>query len=110
MKTPQKTCCALALTSLFLIGCGAPKPPLPSGERIPVNSTHESSAVTRSRLADEPPSLDPFEKPVAVPVVMPLNDSVASDAALESAPVVLQAAPAEEEALAPAQNDQNAKE
>ena len=110
MKTPQKICCALALTSLFLTGCGAPKPPLPSGERIPVNSTQESPTVTRSRLADEPPSLDPFEKPAAAPVVVPLNDSVASDAALESAPVVLQAAPAKDEDLVPAQNDQNAKE
>lgn len=110
MKTPQKICCALALISLFLTGCGAPKPPLPSGERIPVNSTHESPAVTRSRLADEPPSLDPFEKPTAAPVVVPLNDSATSGAALESAPVMLQVAPAEEEGLASAQDDQNVKE
>lgn len=110
MQTPLKICCALALTSLFLTGCGAPKPPLPSGERIPVNSAPLSQTVNRSRLADEPPSLDPFEKPAVTPVVVPLNDSVASDAASESAPVVLQAAPAEEEALASAQDDQNIKE
>lgn len=107
MKSPQKICCALALTSLFLTGCGAPKPPLPSGERIPVNSAL-SEAVNRSRLADEPPSLDPFEKPAVSPVVVPLPDSLPSNAATESAPVVLQAAP--EERLSSSTDDQNAKE
>ena len=90
MKSPLQICCALALTSLFLTGCGAPKPPLPSGERIPVNTVPHSQTVNRSRLADEPPSLDP------------------PDAASESAPVVLQAAPAEN--LSPSPDDQSAKE
>lgn len=110
MKSPQKICCALALTALFLTGCGAPKPPLPSGERIPVNGTQESQAVTRSRLADEPPSLDPFEKPTIAPVVVPLSDSVPPTATPENEPVVLQAAPLEEESLSLAPEDQNAKE
>ena len=109
MKTPLKICCALALTSLFLTGCGAPKPPLPSGERIPVNSAPLSQTVNRSRLADEPPSLDPFEKPAVAPVVEPLTDSLPPDDASENVPVVLQAAPAEER-LSSSPNDQNTKE
>ena len=109
MKSPQTICCALALTSLFLTGCGAPKPPLPSGERIPVNSAPLSHAVNRSRLADEPPSLDPFEKPAVAPVVVPLSDSILPNAVSESSPVVLQAAPVEE-GLSPVEDDQNAKE
>ena len=110
MKSLQTICCALTLTSLFLTGCGAPKPPLPSGERIPVNSTHASQTATRSRLADEPPSLDPFEKPAVAPVVVPLSDSILPNAVSESSPVVLQAAPVEEEGLSPVEDDQNAKE
>ena len=83
-------------------------PPLPSGERIPVNTVPHSQTVNRSRLADEPPSLDPFEKPAVAPVVVPLADSLPPDAASESAPVVLQAAPAEN--LSPSPDDQSAKE
>ena len=67
-----------------------------------------SQTVNRSRLADEPPSLDPFEKPAVAPVVVPLADSLPPDAASESAPVVLQAAPAEN--LSPSPDDQSAKE
>lgn len=109
MKSPQTICCALALTSLFLTGCGAPKPPLPSGEHIPVNSAPLSHAVNRSRLADEPPSLDPFEKPAVAPVVVPLPDSLPPTATSESAPVVLQGT-SEEERLSSSSDDQNTKE
>lgn len=107
MKSPLQICCALALTSLFLTGCGAPKPPLPSGERIPVNTVPHSQTVNRSRLADEPPSLDPFEKPAVAPWSCHWPTSF-PDAASESAPVVLQAAPAEN--LSPSPDDQSAKE
>lgn len=110
MNFPQTICCALALTSLLLTGCGAPKPPLPSGERIPVNSATQSQALNRARLADELPSLDPFEKPSVNPVAMPQTDSLPPNAAQESAPVVLQAAPTQEESLSPSPDDKNAKE
>lgn len=109
MKSSLTICCALTLTSLLLTGCGAPKPPLPSGERIPVNSAPLSQDVNRFRLADEPPSLDPFEKPTVAPMVVPLTDSLPSDATSEHAPVVLQAAP-KEESLSLSPDDQNAKE
>ena len=32
-----KAACLAALSSIILTGCGAPKPPMPSGERVAIN-------------------------------------------------------------------------
>lgn len=110
MEFPPKIYCAMVLTSLLLTGCGAPKPPLPYGDRIPVNGALESSVVNRSRLADEPMSMDPFEKPAVAPVVLQMTDPVPSQAPQVSEPVMLHAAPAEEENLSLSPDALNVKE
>lgn len=90
MNRSLKLCCAFALTSMILAGCGAPKPPLPSGERIPVNSSAETEP--RQRLADEQPSLDPFEE-ITVSPVLPQGDKTNTPPDTNAAPVVLEAEP-----------------
>lgn len=50
----------LTLLTVALVGCGAPKPPLPSGERMPINpdtasyfEAQQSRVQTNIRFASE---------------------------------------------------------
>ena len=85
--------------SVCLAGCGAPKPPMPSGERIPVNADFASKTEERTSLADERPSFDPFEsgKPQSSPspADKPNADQAAGNPVVS--PVVLEALPVTEE-------------
>lgn len=55
------TCSVLAV-ALFLGGCGAPKPPMPSGERFPVNVSNPITQSERNVSFPSRPSVDPFDE------------------------------------------------
>lgn len=53
--------CSVLVVALFLSGCGAPKPPMPSGERFPVNVPNPITHSERNVSFPSRPSVDPFE-------------------------------------------------